>query len=83
MKIAVTLALAVVAAATALAPPALAQQGRGGRRDGGPEVGAPAPDFALARLDADGKADAKEVVRLSKLLEAARKPVLLIFGSYT
>jgi peroxiredoxin len=39
------------------------------------DVGDAAPDFALPRLDHDGK------LRLSSLL--AERPVALVFGSYT
>jgi len=42
----------------------------------GPKVGAEAPDFQLKTL-----ADAKKEVKLSDFKE--KKPVVLIFGSYT
>jgi hypothetical protein len=44
-----------------------------------PQVGAPAPDFELERLDRDRKRTG-ETVRLSSL---GGKPVALVFGSYT
>ena len=44
-----------------------------------PRIGAPAPDFALERLDRDRKRMG-ETVRLSSL---RGKPVALVFGSYT
>jgi hypothetical protein len=60
-----------------LAGRALAQ---GRRPDRAPKVGSLAPDFALHRLDAKGKAS-KEKVKLSEVCKA--KPVVLVFGSYT
>lgn len=44
-----------------------------------PRVGAPAPDFRVERLAADG-ARSGEFLQLS---QALGKPVALIFGSYT
>jgi hypothetical protein len=65
-----------------LAPLSLsAQDRRGGGMRGGmgedrsPEVGAAAPDFELDRLAEKGK------VKLSSF--KGKKPVVLIFGSYT
>ncbi len=44
-------------------------------RAGTLQVGAPAPDFSLMKLDKSGQ------VQLSSLL--AKQPVVLVFGSYT
>lgn len=44
-----------------------------------PQIGDPAPDFELERLNVDGKRTGQRV-RLSSL---RGKPVLLYFGSYT
>jgi len=44
-------------------------------KDGAPQVGAEAPDFKLKRLDSD------EVVELAVF--EGKKPVVLVFGSYT
>jgi len=56
--------------------PSFAQRREGdNRREGSLKVGDPAPDFDLKRLDAEGK------VRLSSF--KSKKPVVLIFGSYT
>lgn len=51
------------------------QQGRGGP-DGGPKVGDAAPDFKIKSL-----ADPNKEVQLSTFKD--KKPVCLIFGSYT
>ncbi len=58
--------------------PALAQ-GRGGQ-DRAPAKGTQAPDFELQRLSKT-KTPTKEKVKLSEV--CAKKPVALIFGSYT
>ena len=56
--------------------PCLAQSRRGDfRQEGDLKVGGPAPDFNLKRLHGDGK------VKLSSF--KGKKPVVLIFGSYT
>ena len=47
-----------------------------GNRRGGPRVGDLAPDFSLSVLNEEGRQ-----VTLSSF--AGRKPVVLIFGSYT
>ena len=61
----------VLCAALALAlPPSPSHQ----RRAGGPNVGAPAPDFKLKRSDGGE-------VRLSSF--KGKRPVVLVFGSYT
>jgi len=57
-----------------LAWPAAAQ--KGGDFGGGPGVGQAAPDFKLKSL-----ADPKKEVQLSSF--KGKKPVVLIFGSYT
>ena len=44
-----------------------------------PAVGAPAPDFELERLSADGK----RTGRMFRLSETKARPVGLVFGSYT
>ena len=44
-----------------------------------PQIGDPAPDFELERLNVDGKRTGQRI-RLSSL---RGKPVLLYFGSYT
>ena len=49
------------------------------REKGAPAVGAPAPDFELERLSADGKRTGT-TLRLSGL---RGRPVALVFGSYT
>lgn len=46
-------------------------------REGGPEAGQEAPNFTAKVLGS------KESVELKKVLEAEKKPVVLIFGSYT
>ncbi len=58
--------------------PALAQ-GRPGP-DTAPQQGSPAPNFPLHRLGKDG-APAKETVTLHEL--SPKRPVALVFGSYT
>ncbi len=55
---------------------ARAELGRGRRRGAAPAVGQRAPDFELPSLH-----DPKKLVRLSSF--AGKKPVALIFGSYT
>ena len=60
--------------------------GRGGRRSGGnepgvPRPGQPAPDFELPLLDQPKGAKNQATVKLSSF--AGKKPVALIFGSYT
>lgn len=68
--------LALVSLAALLCAPALARQrGRDRPREGSLQVGDPAPDFELERLDGKGK------VRLSSF--KGKKAVVLIFGSYT
>ncbi len=76
-------ALLAAAAVLVSAPSAMAQgkpKGGGGKgainRNPGPKLGDPAPDFAIKTLDG------KTTVKLSKLLES-KKPVALVFGSYT
>ncbi|MCI0339876.1 MAG: hypothetical protein L0216_01785 [Planctomycetales bacterium] len=76
-------ALAAAGAILAAVPDVFAQgkpKGGGGKgamsRNPGPKVGDPAPDFAIKTLD--GKA----TVKLSEILKA-KKPVALVFGSYT
>lgn len=63
----------------ALSTPAFAQGGRGGRtkmdRDGGPVAGDPAPDFNLKSIDGTFS------LKLSSLRD--KRPVVLLFGSYT
>ena len=59
--------------------PALAQGRRGGP-DRAPAEGTKAPDFDLARLSKT-KTPTTETVKLSTV--CAKKPVALIFGSYT
>ena len=49
------------------------------RRSRVPQVGTPAPDFEIERLDRDRKRTG-EMVRLSAL---KGRPVALVFGSYT
>ena len=49
------------------------------RQSGVPQVGTPAPDFEIERLDRDRKRTG-ERVRLSAL---KGRPVALVFGSYT
>ena len=57
----------------------------GGKRPSqghGPEAGKPAPDFKLKRLPAtDEERKKPEVVQLSSY--RGKRPVVLIFGSYT
>jgi hypothetical protein len=63
------------------AAPAQAQGRRGSRGpDKAPKVGAKAPDFLLHRLTAKGK-KSKQTVKLS--LACKKRPVALVFGSYT
>lgn len=50
---------------------------RGGRL----EVGDPAPDFVLQRVDKTGHAPSGAQVQLSSF--RGRQPVVLVFGSYT
>lgn len=67
-----------IAAALSLATPAFAQRGRMRRdrpREGKLKVGDPAPDFTLRRLKG------KDKVKLSSF--KGKRPVVLIFGSYT
>lgn len=62
----------------------LAQQGKHERpQEGTLKVGDAAPDFELKRLPAEGekKADPPEQVKLSSF--QGKRPVVLIFGSYT
>ena len=54
-------------------------QGRRGV-DSAPKQGSKAPDFVLHRLTKTGT-PSKETVKLSKV--CAKKPVALVFGSYT
>lgn len=42
-----------------------------------PREGDPAPDFELEKIDGKG------TVRLSELLKKEKKPVVLVFGSFT
>ena len=59
-----------------LSAPAFSRQRRRDRsREGSLKVGDPAPDFELKRLDGKGK------VKLSRFRD--KRPVVLIFGSYT
>ena len=67
---------AVTALLLCLPGVALAQRGP----DGAPAVGDPAPDFELHRLQADGT-PSKETVKLSEA--CTKRPVALVFGSYT
>jgi len=61
------------------AGPANAQ--RRNNMSGGPKVGAKAPDFKARSL---GPAIKKgTVIQLSKIIKKYKKPVVLIFGSYT
>lgn len=66
---AVVLTLAALAAMPALARPP------NPKRTPGVEVGAEAPDFTLRMLNSD------ETVQLSKVI--GKRPVVLVFGSYT
>ncbi len=50
------------------------------RQSRGPQVGTPAPDFEIERIDRDRKRTG-ERVRLSAL--KGGRPVALVFGSYT
>ncbi|MBL4845877.1 MAG: hypothetical protein JKY65_10145 [Planctomycetes bacterium] len=61
-----------------LTAPAIAQGRRG--PDKAPKVGAKAPDFVLHRLTAKGE-KSKEKVKLSEVCK--KRPVALVFGSYT
>ncbi len=61
-----------------LLPCAAHAQGRG--MDLAPMQGTKAPDFELQRLNKDGTLS-KETVKLSEV--SKKKPVALIFGSYT
>jgi hypothetical protein len=67
-----------VVALLVLVPCVVQAQGRG--VDRAPAVGTKAPDFDLHRLKADGTKSA-ETVKLSAV--CAKKPVALVFGSYT
>lgn len=67
--------LTAIALALAFALPAQAQRAR---EDKAPKVGDEAPDFELYRLD-DKKQETP--VRLSDF--EGKKPVVLVFGSYT
>ena len=68
--------LAIGCAAILLSAPAAAgQRGRDRPREGSLKVGDEAPDFELRRLDGKGK------VKLSSFKD--KKPVALVFGSYT
>ena len=49
--------------------------------DRAPKVGTVAPDFELCRLKKDGTSDPKKKVKLSSF--KGKKPVALVFGSYT
>lgn len=49
------------------------------RERNAPRVGAPAPDFTVERLSADGKRSGAYF----QLSETKGRPVALIFGSYT
>ena len=60
-----------------LSSAAYAQRGGGRGRDSGPKVGEKAPDFELKVLSK------KDKVKLSKIVKKNKKPVVLIFGSYT
>lgn len=72
--------LGMFAAALLLLPtPAEAQRARRGP-DRAPAKGKKAPDFSLHRLKADGT-KSKQKVKLSELCK--KKPVALVFGSYT
>ncbi len=59
--------------------PAFGQDKESARRKGTLKVGDPAPDFNLEVLS--GNTDVNEAIRLSSF--AMKKPVVLIFGSYT
>ncbi len=73
-------------AAFAFAAPALARGGRGRRpKRKEPKVGQAAPDFELVKLGEDGKkgekAEKDSKVKLSE--QWAKKPLVLVFSSYT
>ncbi len=75
--------ITVLLAALALAAPALARGGRGRRpKRKEPKVGQAAPDFELVKLGEDGKKGEKDSkVKLSE--QWAKKPLVLVFSSYT
>jgi hypothetical protein len=68
-------AVAVALLVLGLGVPCLAQRRGDLRREGNLKVGDPAPDFDLKRLDGKGR------VKLSSF--TGKRPVVLIFGSYT
>ena len=64
--------------------PAFGQNGGSSRRKGTIKVGDPAPDFNLEVLSANTdvkNTDANKTIKLSSFV--AKRPVVLIFGSYT
>ncbi len=58
-------------------------QGRRRRRDRAPKVGSKAPDFKLKTLAKKKGEKKREDVQLFKVIEKEKKPVVLVFGSYT
>jgi hypothetical protein len=80
--------ITVLLAAFAFAAPALARGGRRRPRRKEPKVGQAAPDFELVKLGENGKEGEKgkkgekdSKVKLSE--QWAKKPLVLIFSSYT
>jgi hypothetical protein len=73
--------MALLAIFLVLMVPAFGQQRGGQRREGTLKEGDRAPDFDLDRLQEKGKEKEGGRVRLSHF--SGKRPVVLIFGSYT
>jgi hypothetical protein len=73
--------MALLAIFLVLMVPAFGQQRGGQRREGTLKEGDRAPDFDLDRLQEKGKEKEGARIRLSHF--SGKRPVVLIFGSYT